>query len=103
VHDKATRSRNMSHIRYKNTKPELVIRRDLHRMGFRYRLHNPHLPSKPDMVFSKYSAIILINGCFWHQHEANKLGHNKLGHTRSKNHSPNSRSNEPYSDRLHAI
>lgn len=69
VHDKATRSRNMSSIRGKDTKPELLIRKGLHRMGFRYRLHYPGLPGKPDMVFPKYNAVIQINGCFWHQHE----------------------------------
>ena len=69
VHDKATRSRNMSRIQDKNTKPELIIREGLHRQGFRYRLHSPRLPGKPDMVFPKPRAIILINGCFWHQHE----------------------------------
>jgi len=58
----------MSGIGGKNTKPELVVRKALHRMGFRYRLHVTGLPGKPDMVFSKYSAIILINGCFWHKH-----------------------------------
>lgn len=69
VHDKATRSRNMSRIRGKDTKPELLVRTGLHRMGFRYRIHSPDLPGRPDMVFPKYRAIILINGCFWHQHE----------------------------------
>lgn len=69
VHDDVTRSHNMSCISGKNTKPELTIRKGLHGQGFRYRLHNPLLPGKPDMVFPKYGAIILINGCFWHQHE----------------------------------
>ena len=64
-----TRSRMMSNIAGKDTRPELAIRRGIHRMGFRYRLHNPDLPGKPDMVFPKYGAIILINGCFWHQHD----------------------------------
>lgn len=59
----------MSGIRGKNTRPELVIRQGLHRLGFRYRLHYPGLPGKPDMVFPKYRAIILINGCFWHRHK----------------------------------
>lgn len=69
VVDKVTRSRMMSGIRGKNTRPELLIRQGLHRLGFRYRLHYPDLPGKPDMVFPKYRAIILINGCFWHQHD----------------------------------
>ena len=69
VVDKATRSRMMSGIRGQNTKPELLIRRGLHRLGFRYRLHYSRLPGKPDIVLPKYRAIILINGCFWHRHK----------------------------------
>jgi len=59
----------MSGISGKNTKPEMLIRKGLHRRGFRYRLHNSDLLGKPDLVFPKYKAIILINGCFWHQHD----------------------------------
>lgn len=68
---KKTRSRMMSGIRGKDTKPELVIRSGLHQTGFRYRLHYGDLPGKPDMVFPKYQAIILVNGCFWHGHGCN--------------------------------
>lgn len=67
--DKTTRSRMMSGIGGKNTKPEMLIRHGLHHIGFRYRLHVKDLPGKPDMVFPKYQAIILINGCFWHAHD----------------------------------
>ena len=63
-----TRSRMMSGIKNKNTKPELLIRSELFRKGFRYTLHNGKLPGKPDLVLKKYSAAILINGCFWHGH-----------------------------------
>jgi DNA mismatch endonuclease (patch repair protein) len=63
------RSRNMAAIRGKDTKPELAIRRALHRLGFRYRLHGTDLPGKPDMVFPKYKAVIQVNGCFWHGHD----------------------------------
>jgi DNA mismatch endonuclease (patch repair protein) len=66
--DKVTRSKMMSGIRGKNTKPEILIRKGLHALGFRYRLHSPKLPGKPDIVLPKYRAIILINGCFWHAH-----------------------------------
>jgi DNA mismatch endonuclease (patch repair protein) len=66
--DQATRSRMMSGIRGKNTKPEILIRKGLHALGFRYRLHSPKLPGKPDIVLPKYKALILINGCFWHAH-----------------------------------
>jgi DNA mismatch endonuclease (patch repair protein) len=59
----------MSAIRGKNTKPEVLIRKSLFARGFRYRLHSSRLPGKPDLVFPKYRAVILINGCFWHRHE----------------------------------
>jgi DNA mismatch endonuclease Vsr len=67
--DKKTRSRMMSGIRSKNTKPELLVRRLLHKRGFRYRLHDSRLPGKPDLVFPKYGAVIFIHGCFWHGHQ----------------------------------
>jgi len=59
----------MAGIRGKDTKPELVIRHGLHRLGFRYRLHDRRLPGKPDLVFPKYNAVILVHGCFWHGHD----------------------------------
>ena len=68
VHDKLTRSFNMSRILSKNTKPELVVRQELWKNGFRYRLHVKTLPGKPDIVLSRYNAIIFIHGCFWHGH-----------------------------------
>ncbi|MGO1118890.1 very short patch repair endonuclease [Rhodovibrionaceae bacterium A322] len=68
VHDRETRSRNMAAIRGTNTKPELIIRRGLHSRGFRYRLHNRKLHGRPDLVLSKYRAVIFVNGCFWHGH-----------------------------------
>lgn len=58
----------MAGIRNKNTKPEILIRKALFAKGFRYRIHAKTLPGKPDMVFAKYRAVILINGCFWHGH-----------------------------------
>lgn len=66
------RSRMMSGIRAKNTRPELVLRRALHALGFRYRLHVRNLPGKPDLVFPKYRAIIQVHGCFWHRHGCSK-------------------------------
>ena len=59
----------MAGIRSKNTKPEMKIRKGLHRLGFRYRLHEKKLPGKPDMVFAKYRAALFVNGCFWHGHD----------------------------------
>jgi DNA mismatch endonuclease (patch repair protein) len=58
----------MSGIRSKNTKPELLIRKVLHREGFRFRLHQSDLPGKPDLVLAKYKAVIFVHGCFWHGH-----------------------------------
>jgi len=69
VHDKKTRSFNMSRIKGKNTKPEILVRQFLHKNGFRYRLNYKKLPGKPDIVLPKYKSVIFINGCFWHGHE----------------------------------
>lgn len=68
VVDPATRSRMMSGIRGKNTKPELLVRKYLHAQGLRFRLHVKTLLGKPDIVFSKYRAIVFVHGCFWHHH-----------------------------------
>lgn len=67
--DKQTRSRMMAGIKGKDTKPELVLRRALHALGFRYRLHSKHVPGRPDLVFPKHHAIVFVHGCFWHRHE----------------------------------
>lgn len=68
VHDKITRSYNMSRIRATNTKPEMLVRKFLHAQGFRYKLHDKTLPGKPDLVLPKYKTVIFIHGCFWHGH-----------------------------------
>lgn len=67
VVDRATRSRMMSGIRGKDTKPELIVRSFLHRSGLRFRLH-AKLPGRPDLVLPKYRAVIFVHGCFWHRH-----------------------------------
>src|SRR5579875_3014477 len=72
VHDKETRSYNMSRIKAKNTKPEMLVRKFLHANGFRYRLHVKDLPGKPDIVLPKYKTVIFVHGCFWHGHEGCK-------------------------------
>lgn len=92
VHSKETRSYNMSRIRGKDTGPELLVRRFLHKNGFRYRLHVKELPGKPDIVLPKYKTVIFVHGCFWHGHAGckyyvvpktrtewwlNKIGNNK--------------------------
>ena len=66
--DSATRSRMMSGIRSRDTRPEMVIRRGLHARGYRYRLHSRRLPGKPDLVFKSRKAVIFVHGCFWHGH-----------------------------------
>lgn len=62
------RQLNMSRIKGKNTKPEMLIRRGLHARGLRYRLHDRLLPGRPDLVFRKYKAVVFVHGCFWHAH-----------------------------------
>lgn len=63
------RSKRMSQIRGKGTKPEMVVRRLIHSMGFRYRLHDNKLPGKPDLVFSRQKKVVFVHGCFWHLHD----------------------------------
>ena len=63
------RSYNMSRIRGKNTKPEILVRKGLHARGFCFRLHNKKLPGSPDIVLPKYGVAIMVNGCFWHGHK----------------------------------
>ena len=69
VHSPATRSYNMSQIKGKDTKPELLVRQYLHARGLRYRLHDKTLPGKPDLVLPKYKTIVFVHGCFWHKHD----------------------------------
>lgn len=86
------RSYNMSRIRSKDTKPEVLVRQWLHKQGLRFRLHRNDLPGKPDIVLPRYRAVVLVHGCFWHAHEGqpcfkmpssrtewwqHKLGYNK--------------------------
>jgi DNA mismatch endonuclease (patch repair protein) len=67
--DRATRSRMMAGIRGRDTKPELEVRRALHKLGFRFRLHSTKLPGRPDLVFPKHQAVVFVHGCFWHGHD----------------------------------
>lgn len=66
--DKTTRSRIMSRVGQKNTGPELLLRKSLHRIGMRYRLHDKKLPGSPDIVFPRFKAVLFVHGCFWHRH-----------------------------------
>ena len=70
------RSRNMSAIKSKNTKPEIKVRKILHSMGYRFRLHSKDLPGSPDIVLPKYKTVIFVHGCFWHRHENCKYASN---------------------------
>lgn len=72
VHSSVVRSYNMSRIRSKDTKPEMIVRKYLFSEGFRCRLHAKKLPGKPDIVLPRYKTVILIQGCFWHGHEGCK-------------------------------
>jgi len=72
VHEPEVRSYNMSQIKGKNTKPEMLVRKFLFSKGFRYRLHVKTLPGKPDIVLPKYKTVIFVHGCFWHGHEGCK-------------------------------
>lgn len=69
VHNKEQRSRNMAAIRGRDTKPEMIVRRVVHRLGYRFRLHRRDLPGRPDLVLPRHRAVILVHGCFWHQHD----------------------------------
>ena len=99
VHNKETRSYNMSRIKGKDTKCELIVRKFLYANGFRYRLNYKKLPGKPDIVLPKYKTVIFVHGCFWHGHEgcryfvmpktrtewwSQKIEHNKIRDAETK-------------------
>ena len=99
VHTKEQRSYNMSRIKGKDTKPEMLVRKFLHANGFRYKLHDKTLPGKPDIVLPKYKTVIFVHGCFWHGHKEckystipktrtewwfNKIEGNKMNDNRNK-------------------
>ena len=73
---KSKRSWNMSRIRASNTKPELHVRSELHKSGYRFRLHRKGLPGRPDIVLPKYKAVVFVHGCFWHRHSRCKYAYN---------------------------
>ena len=68
VHSPETRSKNMRAIRARDTRPELLLRKSLHSLGFRYKLHDRSLPGVPDLVFPRFGAVVFVHGCFWHRH-----------------------------------
>lgn len=67
------RSARMARIPSRDTSPEIIIRRALHRLGLRFVLHRKDLPGRPDIVFPKYRAVVLVHGCFWHRHPGCKI------------------------------
>lgn len=73
THSKEVRSKNMSHIRSTNSKPEEVVRKYLFSKGLRYRKNVRRLPGCPDIVLAKYKAVIFVNGCFWHKHDCGRF------------------------------
>ena len=96
VVDAETRSRMMAGIRGKNTKPELVIRRGLHALGFRFRLHDRALPGQPDIVLPRWRAVVFVHGCFWHAHDCSlfrwpgtrqDFWREKIGRNKERDHS----------------
>ncbi|MFM7059080.1 MAG: very short patch repair endonuclease [Planctomycetota bacterium] len=68
VHSPSQRSRNMARIRSKDTRPEIAVRRLVHRLGYRFRLHQTDLPGRPDLVLKRHGRVIFVHGCFWHCH-----------------------------------
>ena len=72
VHNKETRSYNMSQIKGKNTKPEVKVRKHLFSRGFRYRVNDRRYPGTPDIILPKHKTVVFVNGCFWHRHEGCK-------------------------------
>lgn len=75
------RSWNMSRIRNRDTRPEMIVRSLLHRMGYRFRLHKKDLPGKPDIVLPKYKTVIFVHGCFWHRHKGCKYAYTPKSRT----------------------
>lgn len=69
VHNKQTRSFNMSQIKGTNTRPELLVRKYIFSKGFRFKLYDKKLPGKPDLVLPRYNSVIFVHGCFWHGHQ----------------------------------
>jgi len=78
---RAERSAMMSRIRSKNTKPERAVRSCIHRLGFRFRLHDRSLPGAPDIVLPRFRAVIQVHGCFWHRHRGCRFAYNPKSRT----------------------
>lgn len=81
VFSKTKRSEVMSHIRGRDTQPELALRSMLHKMGYRFRLHRADLPGKPDLVLARYRTVIFVHGCFWHRHKGCRFAYTPKSRT----------------------
>lgn len=68
VYSREKRSEVMSKVRSSDTGPEMIVRKKLHSLGFRFRLHGKHLPGKPDIILPKHRSVVFVHGCFWHHH-----------------------------------
>jgi DNA mismatch endonuclease (patch repair protein) len=79
--DTQRRSQNMAAIKSQNTQPELIVRRALHRLGYRFRLHRKELPGSPDIVLPKFKTAIFVHGCFWHRHVGCKYAYTPKSRT----------------------
>jgi DNA mismatch endonuclease (patch repair protein) len=82
IYTKEKRSEIMSNVRSSGTKPEVIVRKKLHSLGFRFRLHKKALPGKPDIVLPKHQAVVFVHGCFWHHHKG--CGKSKLPASNAK-------------------
>jgi len=82
IWSKQKRSEVMSKIRGKNTKPEMILRSQLFKQGFRFRVHQKDLPGKPDIVLAKYKIVIFVHGCFWHYHNDCREGRIPLSNSK---------------------
>jgi len=84
IWNKDKRSEVMALVRSKNTKPEILIRKHLFSLGFRYRVNVKTLPGKPDIVLPKYKTVIFVHGCFWHGHKIDGTYHRRIPHSNTK-------------------
>ena len=97
---KATRSGIMSKIRSKDTGPEIIVRKHLHSLGYRFRLHDKNLPGKPDIVLKRKKIAIQVRGCFWHGHSCKLANYPKTNRKYWKNKIDNNRKRDRKNDKL---
>lgn len=88
------RSAQMALVRGKDTKPEIIVRNLVNRLGFKYRTHKVHLPGQPDLCFSRRKKVIFVHGCFWHQHQSLSCWRSRVPKTRQEFWLPKLRANQ---------